>query len=128
LATIEILESGDRAIHRRLYQLGDRMRVGLQSIVDRLGLPARAVNQGSVFVLYFTDRDVRSYDDALTSDAAWYVAFQRGMTERGFLMLPMNLKRNHLTAAHTEEDVDRTLEAAEDVLGELAAQGGPSGP
>jgi glutamate-1-semialdehyde 2,1-aminomutase len=127
LATIDVLEAGDRAIHRRLYDLGERMRTGLQSIVDRLGLPARAVNQGSVFVLYFTPREVRSYDDALTSDPAWYVAFHRGMTERGFLMLPMNLKRNHLTAAHTEDDVDRTLEAAEDVLSELAAQGGPPG-
>jgi glutamate-1-semialdehyde 2,1-aminomutase len=119
-----VLEAQDRAIHRRLYRLGDRMREGLQSIVDRLGLPARAVNQGSVFVLYFTDRDVRSYDDALTSDATWYTAFHRGMTERGFLMLPMNLKRNHLTAAHTDEDIDLTLEAAEDVLGEIAARGG----
>lgn len=125
LTTIDILEAGDGAVHRRLYALGDRMRTGLQSIVDRLGLPARAVNQGSVFVLYFTERDVRSYEDALTSDASWYVAFHRGMTERGFLMLPMNLKRNHLTAAHTEEDVDLTLQAAEDVLAGLAARGGP---
>lgn len=125
LATIDILEAGDRAIHRHLYRLGERMRSGLQSIVDRLGLPARAQSQGSVFVLYFTDREVRSYEDALASDPAWYVAFHRGMTERGFLMLPMNLKRNHLTAAHTDEDVDRTLEAAEDVLTGLAARGGP---
>jgi glutamate-1-semialdehyde 2,1-aminomutase len=128
LATIEMLEAEDRAIHRRLYRLGDRMREGLQSIVDRLGLPARAVNQGSVFVLYFTQRDVRSYDDALTSDATWYTAFHRGMTERGFLMLPMNLKRNHLTAAHTDDDIDLTLEAAEDVLGEIAARGGRDRP
>ncbi len=125
LATIDILEAGDRAIHRHLYRLGERMRSGLQSIVDRLGLPARAVSQGSVFVLYFTDREVRSFEDALASDPAWYVAFHRGMTERGFLMLPMNLKRNHLTAAHTDEDIDRTLEAADDVLSELAARGGP---
>jgi glutamate-1-semialdehyde 2,1-aminomutase len=122
LATIEALEADDRAIHRHLFALGERMRVGLQSIVDRLGMTARATSFGSVFVLYFTDREVRSYDDALTNDADRYVGFHRGMTERGFLMLPMNLKRNHLTAAHTAEDVDRALQAAEDVLGDLASR------
>ena len=69
---------------------------------------------------YFTEGQVRSFDDALTSDAELYVAFHRGMTERGFLMLPLNLKRNHLMAAHSDEDVARMLQAAEDVLGGLA--------
>jgi glutamate-1-semialdehyde 2,1-aminomutase len=122
LATIEALEADDRAIHRRLFTLGERMRAGLQDICDRLGITARATSFGSVFVLYFTDREVRSFDDALTSDAELYVGFHREMCERGFLMPPMNLKRNHLTAAHTAEDVERTLEAAEDVLATLAAQ------
>jgi glutamate-1-semialdehyde 2,1-aminomutase len=122
MATIEALEADDRAIHRRLFALGEHMREGLQSIVDRLGLTARATSFGSVFVLYFTDREVRSFDDALTNDAELYVAFHRGMIERGFLMLPMNLKRNCLTAAHTVADVDRALEAAEDVLTGLAAR------
>jgi glutamate-1-semialdehyde 2,1-aminomutase len=122
LATIEALEADDRAIHRRLFALGERMRAGLQDICDRLGITARATSFGSVFVLYFTDREVRSFDDALTSDAELYVGFHREMCERGFLMPPMNLKRNHLTAAHTADDVDLTLEAAEDALTFLAAR------
>ncbi len=121
LATIEILEADDRAIHRHLFRLGDAVRTGLESIVERLGISARPANLGSVFVCYFTDREVRSYDDALTSDEALYVAFHREMTERGFLMLPLNLKRNHLMAAHSDEDVARMLEAAEDVLTRIAA-------
>lgn len=122
LATIEILEADDRAIHRRLFRLGAEIQAGLEGIVDRVGLTARPVSFGSVFVCYFTDRDVRSFDDALTSDADLYIAFHREMTERGFLMLPLNLKRNHLTAAHSDEDVARMLQAAEDVLGELASR------
>jgi glutamate-1-semialdehyde 2,1-aminomutase len=123
LATIDLLEADDRAIHKRLFALGERMRDGLQSIVDRLGLTARAAGFGSVFVLYFTDREVRTYDDALTNDAERYVAFHQAMTDRGFLMLPMNLKRNHISAAHTIEDIDRTLDAADGVLTALARPG-----
>ncbi len=122
LATIEILEADDRAIHRRLFRLGQTIQTGLQGIADRLGLVATAAGFGSVFVCYFTEREVRTFDDALTSDSELYVAFHRGMTERGFLMLPLNLKRNHLMAAHSDEDVARMLQAAEDVLGELAAR------
>jgi glutamate-1-semialdehyde 2,1-aminomutase len=123
LATIEILEADDRAIHRRLFRLGQTIEMELRGIVDRLGLVAQPTSFGSVFVCYFTEGEVRSFDDALTSDADLYVAFHRGMTERGFLMLPLNLKRNHLMAAHTDEDVARMLQAAEDVLRELATYG-----
>jgi glutamate-1-semialdehyde 2,1-aminomutase len=122
LATIAALEADDRAVHRHIYRLGERMRGGLQEIMDRLGIVARAVSFGSVWVLYFTDRAVRSFDDALTSDAALYVGFHTGLLEKGFLVVPINLKRNHFTAAHTDEDVDRTLQAAEDVLREITSR------
>jgi len=42
------------------------------------------------------------------------------MLDRGFYMLPMALKRNHISASHTEGDIDRTLEAADEVLTALA--------
>jgi glutamate-1-semialdehyde 2,1-aminomutase len=124
LATIEALEADDRGLHRHVFALGQRMHVGLAAIVDRLGMPARVQSFGSIFVLYFTDREVRSFDDALANDRELYEGFHRGMIERGFYMLPMNLKRNHLTGAHTVEDVDRTLDAAEDVLTDLASRRG----
>jgi glutamate-1-semialdehyde 2,1-aminomutase len=127
LATIEILESDNGAIYRRLFAMGERMRTGLDAIVERLGLTARPTSFGSVFVCYFTDRDVLSFDDALTNDSEMYVAFHREMTNRGFYMLPLNLKRNCLTAAHTHQDVDNALNAADDVLTQLAAQRGRKG-
>ncbi len=120
LATIEALEADDRAIHRRTWALGEQMRQGLEAIVDRLGITARPTSFGSVWVLYFTDRVVRNYDDALTNDAELYVGFHRGLLERGFLVVPINLKRNHITAAHTAEDIARTLQASEDTLVELS--------
>ena len=120
LATIAILEADDRAIHRRLFRLGSLIETSLREIVDRLGLAATPTSFGSVFVCYFTDRPVLSFDDALTSDAGLYVEFHRRMTDKGFLMLPLNLKRNHLTAAHSDEDVASMLQCAEDVLTEMA--------
>jgi glutamate-1-semialdehyde 2,1-aminomutase len=56
----------------------------------------------------------------MRNDDTRYREFHRRMTDRGFLMLPMSLKRNHVSFAHTEEDIDRTLDAAREVLKELA--------
>ena len=122
LATLDILEADGGAIHRRIFALGEVMRRGLEAITDRLGLTARPTSFGSVWVCYFTDRAVRNYDDALTSDAELYVGLHRGLIERGFLTVPINLKRNHITAAHTDEDIASTLQAAEDTLMELATK------
>jgi len=43
------------------------------------------------------------------------------MCERGIFMIPTAIKRNHVSAAHTEADIDRTLETARDVLRRLPA-------
>jgi len=74
-----------------------------------------------VVVPYFLDGPVETYTDLLDNDAELDVKFRRGMIDRGFFLLPMALKRNHISAAHTQEDVDRTLDAAEAVLKRLAA-------
>jgi glutamate-1-semialdehyde 2,1-aminomutase len=120
LATIEALEADGGAIHKHLYRLGARMRDGLESITRDAGFQTQAVNVGSVFVCYFTDRPVMSFDDALRNDAGLYVQFHRKMIDKGFLMMPLNLKRNHLMAAHTDADIDRALDAANDVISDMA--------
>jgi glutamate-1-semialdehyde 2,1-aminomutase len=115
IATIRYL--GDHPdFYRRTHALGDRMRAGLAAACEDLGIEATAAGFGGVFALYFAASPIRGYRDLLRNNDTAYVAFHRRMTDRGFLMLPLPLKRNHISAAHTEEDIDRTLEAARDVL------------
>jgi glutamate-1-semialdehyde 2,1-aminomutase len=59
----------------------------------------------------------------MRNDDAAYATFHRRMTDAGFLMLPLALKRNHISGAHTADDIDATLEAAEDVLGGMREEG-----
>ncbi|MGH3378988.1 MAG: aspartate aminotransferase family protein [Actinoallomurus sp.] len=115
IATINYLRDHPD-FYERTYALGDRIRTGLGAIAGELGIPAVPAGFGGVFALYFTKGPVRGYRDLLRDNDEAYVAFHRRMTDRGFLMLPLALKRNHISAAHTEADIDRTLEAARDVL------------
>lgn len=114
LATIGLLEDG--TIHKRLFALAERAATGLEGIACDLGLTMTVARFGSVFVPYFMEGPIRNYRDLLRNDTARDVTFRQGMCERGIFMLPTAIKRNHISAAHTEADIDRTLETAWDVL------------
>jgi glutamate-1-semialdehyde 2,1-aminomutase len=84
--------------------------------VERLGLKATVAGFGSVFLTYFMEGPIRNYTDLLRNDGTKFVAYRRELTDRGFFKLPMNIKRACMSLSHTEEQIDRTLDACEDVL------------
>lgn len=115
IATIDYLKAHPE-FYQRTFDLGERARKGLQGMVDELGIHAVAAGFGGVFALYFMDGDANGYRDLLRNDATAYATFHRRMTAAGCLMLPIPLKRNHISGAHTEQDIDSTLDRARDVL------------
>lgn len=117
IATIEVLESGD--VYEHIFRLGERMRSGLQEIVDRLDLIATVAGFGSVYTLYFMDGPIRNYTDLMRNNVDYYIQYRKNLVARGVFELPMNLKRNHISYSHTDEDIDTTLAAAEESLREL---------
>ena len=115
LATIECLATRD--VHAHIFRLGERMRSGLRSIVERKGYPCTVAGFGSVYTLYFmSERSIENYDTLLDNDASMYVRYRQELSKRGVFEIPMNLKRNHVSFSHTEADIDLSLEAAEDAL------------
>ncbi|OZM74340.1 aspartate aminotransferase family protein [Amycolatopsis antarctica] len=122
IATIDHLRANPD-FYSRTFAHGDRIRAGLTEITAELGIVTQVTGFGGVFSMYFCAGPIHGYRDLLRNDNAAYVAFHRGMTERGVLMLPMSLKRNHVSGAHTDDDIDRTLETADVVLRELVAAG-----
>jgi glutamate-1-semialdehyde 2,1-aminomutase len=118
LATMEILER--EPVHEHVFRLGERMRKGLEEITGRLGVRATVAGFGSIFLTYFMDGPIANYHDLLRNDAARFIDYRRRLIERGIFKMPANLKRNHISCAHTETHVDKTLEACETVLKEMA--------
>ena len=114
LAVIEVLET--QGVYDHLFRLGQKMRQGIEGIVGRLGIRATPAGFGSVFITYFMEGPIESYTDLLRNDDEAFVNYRRELINRGIFKLPMNLKRNHINFSHTDEHVDRTLEACEDVL------------
>jgi glutamate-1-semialdehyde 2,1-aminomutase len=117
LATLAILERNGGEVYQRLEKLGARMQAGLESIVSERGLTATVSRIGSAFCLYFCDHIPRDYHDLATHhDAALDVRYRRALIERGIYHFPVACKQGSLSAAHTEGDVDRTLQITAEVL------------
>ena len=119
LATIEKLER--EPVHEHVFRLGDRARTGLTDLYARLGVPAVVSGFGSVFVTYFLEGRVESYDDLLANDVELFTGYRTELMKHGIFELPLNLKRSHFSYAHTDEDVDRLLEGTEAAVSAVLA-------
>jgi len=117
LATIAELEDG--SVHEHCFGLARQAAAGLRQISQELGVTMTVALFGSVFVPYFMDGPIESYTDLLRNDTQRDIWFRRTMCEHGIFMLPTALKRNHVSAAHTQADIDRTLETARQVLRQM---------
>jgi glutamate-1-semialdehyde 2,1-aminomutase len=119
LATIDKLQN--EPVHEHVFRLGERARQGLRELYARLGLPVVVSGFGSVFITYFLEGPVTSYDDLLRNDVDLFVGYRRALMEHGIFELPLNLKRSHFSYAHVDGDVDRLLEATEAAIGVVLA-------
>jgi glutamate-1-semialdehyde 2,1-aminomutase len=111
LATIDKLQR--EPVHEHVFALGERTRQGLRELYARLGVPVWVSGFGSVFVTYFLEGEPSSYDDLLANDVELFTGYRRELMKHGIFELPLNLKRSHFSYAHTDDDVDRLLEATE---------------
>ncbi len=119
------LESGK--VHKKVNRLGDRMRKGLEAISEDLGLETKTCGVASMFQMYFTDTRVTDYKTALLADKDLFLRFQQELLKKGVFLPPSQYECNFISYAHGEEEIDCTLNAAEDVLRSLKTAG-PSRP
>jgi glutamate-1-semialdehyde 2,1-aminomutase len=74
--------------------------------------PGTTVNRvGSMFTIFFTSEPVTNWESAKKSDTQRFGAFHRRMLERGIYLAPSQFEAAFVSAAHTEQDVKRTVEA-----------------
>ncbi|MDH5757921.1 MAG: aminotransferase class III-fold pyridoxal phosphate-dependent enzyme, partial [Nitrospinota bacterium] len=115
IATLKLLKQDQ--VYEKLNQMSARLANGLKEAAWRARIPAVVNRVGSMMTLFFTDNErVKNYMDAKTCDTKRFAQFFNGMLEKGIYMAPSQFEACFVSLAHTEEDIDKTLEAAEDVL------------
>ncbi len=109
LATLSLL---DEAAYRRLDQLAVTLADGVRSAFDRAGLPARVQRAGNLFSVFMTGDEVLDYTTAQKQDTAAYGRFFHAMLARGVYLPPSAYEAWFLSIVHTDADVERVLDAA----------------
>ena len=117
-AGIWALSNLSAPLYRRLAALGARLADGLRAAALEAGVPLTVNLAGSVLTPFFHPGPVTGYTAATASDTAAYAAFFHGLLERGVYPPPSQFEGWFLSAAHTERDVDRTVRAAREALGD----------
>jgi glutamate-1-semialdehyde 2,1-aminomutase len=72
-----------------------------------------------MFTLFFTDKSVVDFTTAKSSDTARFNAYFQAMLEGGIYLPPSQFEAAFISAAHSEADIDRTIEAARTALAKL---------
>lgn len=103
-------------VYDRLEQISARLGDGLRAAADEAGVPAYLTRVGSMMCTFFTDQRVVSYDSAASSDADIYGRYFWNMLDRGVYLAPSRLEVGFISLAHTEADIDQTIEAARESL------------
>ncbi|WP_395785431.1 glutamate-1-semialdehyde 2,1-aminomutase [Aquirufa sp.] len=108
-------------VYDRLAAKGNKLKEGIRSQLDSLGL-SYTINQiGSMFTLFFTDQAVNNFSDAKTSDTALYGKYFHGMLERGIYLPPSQYESWFISDAIQEEELAKILQASEETLQQMFA-------
>jgi glutamate-1-semialdehyde 2,1-aminomutase len=97
----------DDAVYAELERLGARLEQGLAPY-------GRVQRVGAMLTLFCREEPVRDYDAAAASDTDRYAALFRHLLERGIYVAPSQFEAMFVSLAHTDADVDRTIEAVAD--------------
>ena len=107
------------SLYKRLAVTTRALAAGLADAARASGVALQVNAVGSMITPFFTDRPVRDYASAVTSDTAAYGRFFQGMLKRGVYLPPSQFEAWFLSGAHTPKDLAHTLRAAKGALAEV---------
>jgi glutamate-1-semialdehyde 2,1-aminomutase len=114
LATLQILR--DEPPYERLEALSARLEDGLRKAATEAGVPHVVQRVGSMLTLFFHDGPVQDYEDAKRSDTKLFARFFWEMLARGVYLPCSQFEAAFVSSAHTEADIDHTVEAAREAI------------
>jgi glutamate-1-semialdehyde 2,1-aminomutase len=120
IATLKQLAG--HGLYTKINERAPRLVEGLRAALAESGVAGQVNAMGSLATLFFTPAPVRNYSDAKRSDTRRYARFFREMLDRGIFLAPSQYEAAFVSAAHTSEDVERTIGAARDSLKAIAAE------
>ena len=117
LATVKKLYENP-SYYNHIEKIGSKLEKGVLEIAKKKGLGLVVNRQGGMMTLFFTDlKEVKCYDDVKTCDGERFKRYFLHMLNKGFNIPPSQFEAMFLSVKHTEEHIDKFLEAFESFEG-----------
>ncbi|NLL19210.1 MAG: glutamate-1-semialdehyde 2,1-aminomutase [Clostridia bacterium] len=117
LTTLRILQQS--GIYEELERKSAKLEAGLKEAAQQAGITTTFNRVGSMFTGFFTGEKVVDLTTATTSDTDKFAAFFKLMLERGVYLAPSQFEAGFVSIAHSDEDINHTIEAAKDAFQQL---------
>ena len=115
-ATLRVLR--EPGAYDRLHATGRKLKDGITELLQKTGTKAQVVGEPPLFDVFFTQEDVRDYRTLTRVDTAAQAKFNAAVCARGIIK---GGNKYYVSLAHTDEDVEFTLNAVKEALAELHA-------
>ncbi|MBU8849501.1 MAG: glutamate-1-semialdehyde 2,1-aminomutase [Desulfobacterales bacterium] len=117
IATLKELQNND--VYEALADKTGKLMNGLQSAADNAGISLKTNHAGSMAGFFFSNEDIYNFDDAKKCDLDRFAKFYRIMLEKGVYLAPSQFEACFVSLAHSDDDIDQTITAAEQAMGVL---------
>ncbi|MFC4619266.1 glutamate-1-semialdehyde 2,1-aminomutase [Camelliibacillus cellulosilyticus] len=118
IACLEVLEKP--GIYDEMDRLGERLEKGILDINKEFGLPIVINRLKGAMTLYFSDHPIKNYADAQNTDSERFARFFKAMLKQGINLAPSKYEAWFLTTAHTDDDIEQTLDAVRHAFAEMS--------
>jgi glutamate-1-semialdehyde 2,1-aminomutase len=120
LATLKTLADAKANVYGRLEQLAQQLEEGQRRLFHDFRITATINRVGSAHCVYFMERAPDNWWDIITKhDFEFDTRYRRALIERGIYYFPVTVKQGSISAAHTIDDIEQTLDATKSALRNL---------
>jgi len=107
-------------LYDRLANATARITAGLKAAAEEAGVAIQCYAIGGMFGMFFTDQPVYDFESAQRSNIAAFNVYFHAMLDQGIYLSPSQFEACFMSAAHTEEDIDRTIAASRTAFAKVA--------
>jgi glutamate-1-semialdehyde 2,1-aminomutase len=104
-------ELGKPGVYEELERKSARLEEGILANARKVGIPLTINRVGSMVCLFFTEKQVTNYEEATSQNLDHFNRYFAAMLEQGIYIAPSAYEVMFVSTAHTDEDIERTLEA-----------------
>jgi glutamate-1-semialdehyde 2,1-aminomutase len=121
-AGLETLRQLTPETYKEFERKADILEAGLKAAAEKYDIPHTINRAGSMIGIFFTNENVINYEAAKTSNLEFFASYYREMANEGVFLPPSQFEGLFLSTAHTDEDLQKTIEAAEKAFSKLQSK------